>query len=129
MRLAFIAMSLVVLGSACSSAEPEPVAEDAVDVEARLKARQMKTVDWREVRINRAIEETCTWYDIPHAFDRIVDEVLPEEERLVNLYLEDVSAWEALEKAAWCLNMRTYVKDGTVRFTFRDEVLRDLEGR
>ena len=100
------------------SPEAEALSESDQEVVRRLQGTQLAGVDWTDKTLDEAIRflrnNTDTNIVIMH---RVVDEVKPVDDRILNLTLGPISAMAALRHAVNFLELAMVIEDGMVKIT------------
>ena len=94
------------------------ISEVDLDVTRRLEGTILASVDWTEKTLDEALRFIRNNTATNIVVMRAVDEVMPAEERILNLTLTEISAMKALRHAVSQLEGLTFlIEDGIVKIT------------
>ena len=98
------------------------VSEVDADVERRLSGAMLTSVDWNEKTLDDALRFLRNNTGTNIIVMKAVDEVMPPEERILNLNLANITALSALRLAVNSLEGLAYViEDGIVKITTTEQ--------
>ena len=98
------------------------VSEVDAEVERRLRGAMLSSVDWNEKTLDEALRFLRNNTGTNIIVMKAVDEVMPPEERILNLNLSNISAMSALRLAVNSLEGLAYViEDGIVKITTTEQ--------
>ena len=104
------------------SREATSISEEDEEIRRRLENTTLTLVDWTEKTLDDAIRFIKNSTGVNIVIMRAVDEAMPEEDRVLDLNLEDISAWSALSLAVSSLKLAQVIEDGVVKITTPEEL-------
>lgn len=112
---------IIAKGPITLSVESEAVSEVDQEITRKLEGTMLSNIDWTDKTLDEAIRfiRNTTGVNI-NIMSRVVDEVKPPEDRILNLSLLPMSAMSALRHAVNYLELALVVEDGMVKVTTRE---------
>ena len=106
---------------------PDQVAVSEVDEEVRrrLEGTILPSVDWSDKTLGDAIRFIRNNTGVDIIVTRAVDEMMPPEERILRLSLDEIRAYSALKLAVEYLGLRFRIQDGLVKITTPEALRQD----
>lgn len=100
----------------------EQTSEIDAAVKATLEGTNLSSVDWTDKTLDDAIKFLRNNTGVNIVVAAAVDEAMPREERILNLKLDDISAWSTLRHATNALSLEFVVEDGMVKITTKEQL-------
>jgi tetratricopeptide (TPR) repeat protein len=104
------------------SRESEAANEADQAVKATLEGTMLSSVDWTDKNIDDAVRFLRNNTGINFVITGAVDEAMPRAERILNLKLDDISAWATLRHMTNALTLEFLVEDGMVKITTKEQL-------
>ncbi len=104
------------------SRESESATEADQAVKATLEGTMLSSVDWTDKNIDDAVRFLRNNTGVNFVITGAVDEAMPRAERILNLKLDDISAWATLRHMTNALTLEFLIEDGMVKITTKEQL-------